>query len=441
MRQTVQPTETPLKGTIRVPGDKSVSHRAVLFSAMAEGVSHARGVLDADDVRTSIAAVRALGATVESSSAGPGALNLTITGWGAAGPKAPKAAVDCGNSGTTARLLLGMLAGWPGVQVTLTGDESLTRRPMRRVTDPLSEMGAAFEGEDGRLPITVRGASLNAGEFRLPVASAQVKTAILLAALTAEGPTEVYEPAASRNHTELMLPAYGVAVQVNSSERGVRVTGPATLTACDLTVPGDASSGAFWAVASALIPGSDITVSRMSMNPTRVGFIHALERMGITTELRATGHASGEPVGDLRVLGKVIYGPLTIEATDVPTLVDELPILAVAAACSDGVSRFEGIGELRVKESDRLAAIADGLTALGVTVRDGDDWLEIVGRPGERFKAAELESLGDHRLAMSWAVAALRADGPCEIEDFESVSVSYPRFAEDLARLRSGGEE
>jgi 3-phosphoshikimate 1-carboxyvinyltransferase len=440
MLHTVQPTATPLRGTISVPGDKSVSHRAVLFSAMAEGVSHASGVLDADDVRSSIEAVRALSAQVDVVETHSGALDLTITGWGAAGPQAPDGVVDCGNSGTSARLLLGILAGWPGLTVTLTGDDSLTGRPMRRVTDPLCEMGASFDSDDGRLPITVHGATLRAGSFRLPVASAQVKSAVILAALRAEGPTEVYEPGDSRNHTELMLPGYGVDVQVNAAEHGVRVVGPAVLRACDVVVPGDASSAAFLAVAAAILPGSDVTITGVSMNPTRSGYIKALGRLGAYTQMTVTGNAAREPVGDLRIRGLRDLGPLEIAAADVPSLVDELPILAVAAACVQGVSTFTGIGELRVKESDRLAAIADGLTALGVTVRDGDDWLEIHGRPNERFRAAELESLGDHRLAMAWAVAALRADGPVVIDDFDAVSVSYPGFAADIACLREGGE-
>jgi 3-phosphoshikimate 1-carboxyvinyltransferase len=440
MRHTVEPTNTPLRGTVTVPGDKSVSHRAVLFSAMAEGVSHASGVLDADDVRSSIEAVRQLGAVVDVVETPEGALDLTITGWGAEGPTAPDEAVDCGNSGTSARLLLGILAGWPGLTVTLAGDESLSRRPMRRVTDPLCEMGATFDSDGGRLPITVHGAALRAGSFHLPVASAQVKSAVMLAATRAEGLTEVYEPAASRNHTELMLPSYGVDVQVSEGEHGVRVVGPAVLRACDVVVPGDASSAAFLAVAAAIVPGSDVTITRVSMNPTRAGYIMALDRMGAPVEMTITGNAAHEPIGDLRVLGGRDLGPLEITGADVPSLVDELPILAVAAACGQGVSRFMGIGELRVKESDRLAAIADGLTALGVLVRDGDDWLEIHGRPGVRFRAAELESLGDHRLAMSWAVAALRADGPVAIDDFDAVSVSYPRFADDLAMLQAGGE-
>jgi 3-phosphoshikimate 1-carboxyvinyltransferase len=440
MRHTVEPTSTPLRGTITVPGDKSVSHRAVLFSAMAEGVSHARGVLDADDVRSSIEAVRGLGATVDIAETPRRGLDLTITGWGVDGPRPSGGVVDCGNSGTSARLLLGILAGWPGLTVTITGDGSLVRRPMRRVTDPLCEMGASFDSEDGRLPITVHGATLQAGSFRLPVASAQVKSAVILAATRAEGPTEVYEPAHSRDHTELMLPGYGVEVQVNAADNGVRIVGPATLRACDLVVPGDASSAAFLAVAAAILPGSDVHVTGVSMNPTRAGYIKALDRLGVSLEIRVTGKAAFEPVGDLRIRGGRDLGPLDIVAADVPSLVDELPILAVAAACAHGVSRFKGIGELRVKESDRLAAIADGLTALGVTVRDGDDWLEIHGRPDERFRAAELESLGDHRLAMAWAVAALRADGPVTIDDFDAVSVSYPAFADAIAELRAGGE-
>ena len=229
MRMTVEPAAGPLKGTLTVPGDKSISHRAVLFSAMAEGVSHASGVLDADDVRSSIEAVRALGARVEVTTAEDGSLGVEVEGWGDRGPTAPDGPVDCGNSGTTARLLMGVLAGWPGLEVTLTGDDSLTRRPMRRVTEPLARMGARFDDDDGRLPVTVHGAHVKARDVRLKVASAQVKTAVMLAATRADGYTEIHEPARSRDHTELMLPAYGVRVDVSSDRRACRVEGVKTL--------------------------------------------------------------------------------------------------------------------------------------------------------------------------------------------------------------------
>ncbi len=438
MRFIVEPATRPLTGHIGVPGDKSLSHRAVLFSAMAEGVSHATGVLDADDVRSSIAAVRQLGARVDVTERGDGGLELEIEGWGRSGPKAPDGPVDCGNSGTTARLLMGILAGWPELDVTLTGDDSLSRRPMRRVTDPLSRLGARFDDDDGRLPVTVHGRRLKPRDFRLKVASAQVKSAIMLAALRADGYTEIHEPARSRDHSELMLPAFGVKVDVSPDRLGCRVEGVTDLVAADITIPGDPSSGAFWAVASAIVPGSDVRVEGILLNPTRAGFINVLTRMAAPIEIIQTGSAGYEGVGDVRALGRPLEG-VQVTKQEVPTLVDEIPILAVAAACATGVSRFEGVGELRIKESDRLAAIVDGLTRLGVTVRDGEDWFEVQGTGGGPLTATELDSLGDHRLAMAWAVAGLVADGPVAIDCFEAVSVSYPTFADDLAALGASG--
>ena len=431
MRYTVRPATRPLRATLAVPGDKSISHRSVLFSAMAQGTSNVTGALDSEDVRSSIDAVRALGASVETTTLSAGSLRLAVTGWGSDGPSAPSSPIDAGNSGTTTRLLLGILAGWPGLEVRMVGDRSLSSRPMRRVIEPLTRMGASFDSDDGRLPITVHGATVSPGTFKLPMASAQVKTAILLAGLSATGTTEVFEPSLSRNHTELMLPAYGVNVQVKQAKFACRVKGPALLSAADLSVPGDPSSAAFWAVAAAIVPGSDITVTGVSLNPTRTGFLRVLEGMGATTEVVVTAMYGHEAVGSIRVLASRL-GPARIVAADVPSLVDELPILALAAARADGISRFEGVGELRVKESDRLAAIADGLTALGVKVRDGNDWLEIHGNGGAPLASAELDSLSDHRLAMSRAIAGLVSDGPVVVERFEAVSVSYPRFPGDL---------
>ena len=437
MRYTVEPATGPLRATLRVPGDKSISHRAVLFAAMAEGTSHAFGVLDSADVRRSIGAVRALGATVAEETTRPGELALTVTGWGSGGPGSPDSPIDAGNSGTTARLLIGMLAGWPGLEVTIIGDESLLTRPMDRIIEPLTLMGASIEADEGRLPIRIHGAALHGGSLEIPVASAQVKSALLLAGLRCAGTVEVYEPAQSRDHTELMLPAFGIDVQVNRPRHASRVTGPAQPVAADVTVPGDPSSAAFWLAAAALVPGSDVTVTGVSLNETRIGFIRAIERMGCSSETKPTGSAGMELVGDVRVLTPAI-GPVLVAPRTVPSLIDELPMLAVVAAHSSGVSRFEGIAELRVKESDRLAAIADGLTSLGIKVRDGDDWLEVHGNAGAPFATAELDSLGDHRLAMAWAIAGLAASGPLVIDGFEAVDVSYPTFAVDLDLLRAG---
>lgn len=428
-----QHADEGLKGTIKVPGDKSLSHRAVLFSAMAEGTSRLTGVLDSADVRATIAAVQALGATVALSVAEDRGLELTVSGWGAAGPTSPELPIDCGNSGTTARLLLGVLAGWPGLTATLVGDRSLSRRPMRRVTEPLAAMGARFEtSAGGTLPITVNGAQLVPANYASPVASAQVKTAVLLAGLRACGATRVTEPALSRDHTERLLPAFGVDVVVDSAP-GATVTGPVVLQPASVEVPRDPSSAAFPAVAAGIVPGSAVAIPGVALNLTRTGFVSVLERMGVPINYSDVSQAGEEPVGTLCVSCASDLCSTRIVAGEVPSLVDELPVLALAAARADGTSRFEGVGELRVKESDRLAAIEEGLSAMGVVVRTGEDWIEIDGSP--HLDGAMLDSLGDHRLAMTWALAGLVADDAVVVQDFEAVEVSWPTFPEDIAAL------
>lgn len=432
MSFSASPAGGPLVGTVRVPGDKSISHRAVLFAALSEGTSRLTGVLDSEDVRSTIGAVRVLGARVEVASRATAGLDLSVTGWGERGPLPPKATIDCGNSGTTCRLLLGVLAGWP-IVVTLDGDASLRRRPMLRVTTPLTAMGATFTTDDGRLPVTVVGAPLRALRYESPVASAQVKTAVLLAGVRATGVTTVIEPAPSRDHTERLLPAFGVGVGRDLPANSCWVAGPARLTASDVAVPGDPSSAAFIAGAALLVPGSDVTLPNVALNPTRIGFARVLQRMG--ADLTCTiGRATGaEPVGEMRVRYSGRLRSTIVRAEEVPSLVDEVPLLAVVAASAEGTTRFEGVSELRVKESDRLRAIADGLTSLGAVVRTGDDWLEVDG--SARLHGADVSSLGDHRLAMAWAVAALESDAPVHIEGWEAVAVSYPLFAQDLASL------
>jgi 3-phosphoshikimate 1-carboxyvinyltransferase len=428
------PLELPLSGTVRVPGDKSISHRAVLFAAMAEGTSALYGVLDSADVRSTIAAVTGLGAAVVFEGRSGTGLELEVTGWGIEGPRPGAAPIDCGNSGTTCRLLLGVLAGWP-VSATLDGDASLRGRPMRRVTEPLEAMGARVTTTDGRLPITVFGGNLHAIAFDSPVASAQVKTAVLLAGLRATGETSVTEPARSRDHSELLLPAFGVPVVCDAEATTCAVTGPAALKATDLTVPGDPSSAAFLAGAAALVPGSEVVLPGVALNPTRLGFVEFLQRMGADVEATPSATTGSEPVGTIVSRFRAGLVGTTVTAEEVPSLVDEVPLLAVVAAMARGTTRFEGMAELRVKESDRLAAIADGLRRLGAVVRSGDDWLEVDG--AGRLHGGSVDGLGDHRLAMAWAVAALAAAGPVTIEGWGAVDVSYPRFAEDLESLTS----
>jgi 3-phosphoshikimate 1-carboxyvinyltransferase len=426
----------PLSGTLRVPGDKSVSHRSVLFGAMASGVSRPTGVLDSADVRSSIAAVRALGATVAVIAEHDGVLDLEIAGWGERGPMTPAHPVDCGNSGTTARLLTGILAGWP-IDVTLVGDESLSSRPMGRVTTPLAEMGARFESAEGdRLPLRILGGNLQGIDYASPVASAQVKSAVLLAGVRAHGTTSVTEPAPSRDHTERLLPAFGVPVRAEESARRAEVTGPAAMRAFDVDVPGDPSSAAFFVVAAQMVPGSEVVLPDVCLNPTRIGMLRVLERMGADVTLTPGSSIGTEPVGTITARFTSQLTGTVVTAAEIPSLVDEVPLLALVATRASGTTRFEGVGELRVKESDRLRAIVEGLAAFGADVRSGDDWLEVTGSTA--IACARVHSLGDHRLAMAWAIAALAAEGATTVEGFEATDVSYPGF---LGALRSLGAD
>ena len=431
----VAPLPAPLRGSTSVPGDKSISHRAVLFAAMAEGTSRLSGVLDSEDVRSSIGAVRALGAEVSLEKAADGSLCGGVTGWGARGPRQPDGPIDCGNSGTTARLLMGVLAPWD-VRVELTGDESLVKRPMRRITAPLMKMGARFlpEGRE-TLPITVCGSRrLRAISYDAPMASAQLKTAVLLAGVFAEGTTVLNEPAPSRNHTELMLPEFGV--DTTAADRTASVTGPARLEACEVQVPGDPSSAAFIACAAAIRPGSSVQVENVSLNTARIGFVRTLERMGADVSVRHTGSAGKEPYGVISVSHTPNLRGCEVPAEKIATIVDEVPVLALVAAHARGVTVFREVSELRVKETDRLAAVIEGLGELGVDAwADGND-LFVEGQPGLRAPAgASFDSKGDHRLAMTWALAGLCGTAPVEVKNFDSVKISYPQFLSDIERL------
>ena len=431
----IEPLARPLTGTVRVPGDKSISHRSVLFSAMAEGTSHVSGVLDSADVRSSIGAVRALGAEANLEKQPDGSLAGDIRGWGGLGPSQPEGAIDCGNSGTTVRLLMGVLAPWD-ITVELTGDDSLRRRPMRRIADPLELMGARFAPEGAKtLPLSITGTrGLSAISYDSPVASAQLKTAILLAGIFASGTTGVREPAPSRNHTELMLPGFGVAVEAAPGEASV--VGGQSLHACDVDVPGDPSSAAFMACAAALRPGSAIDIENVSLNEARIGFVRVLERMGVDITLKPTGSAGEEPCGTISVSCVEHLRSCEVAGREIASLVDEIPVLALVAAHAEGTTVFHEVGELRVKETDRLAAILEGLSKLGVRAwAEGDD-LHIEGKPG--LVAPEglvFDSLGDHRLAMTWSLVGFTGAHPVSIRDFEAVRVSYPGFRADIERL------
>lgn len=431
----IEPLARPLSGAVRVPGDKSISHRSVLFSAMAEGTSRVSGVLDSADVRSSIGAVRALGAEVNLEKRPDGSLAGDIRGWGGLGPSQPEGAIDCGNSGTTVRLLMGVLAPWD-ITVELTGDDSLRRRPMRRIAAPLELMGARFAPEGATtLPLSITGTrGLAAISYDSPVASAQLKTAILLAGIFASGTTSVCEPAPSRNHTELMLPGFGVDVEAAPGEASV--AGGQSLHACDVDVPGDPSSAAFMACAAALRPDSAIDIENVSLNEARIGFARVLERMGADITLKPMGGAGEEPCGTISVSYVEHLHSCEVAGREIASLVDEIPVLALVAAHAEGTTVFHEVGELRVKETDRLAAILEGLSKLGVHAwAEGDD-LHIEGKPGLVVpEGLVLDSLGDHRLAMTWSLVGFTGAHPVSIRDFEAVRVSYPGFRADIERL------
>ncbi|MFN9623843.1 MAG: 3-phosphoshikimate 1-carboxyvinyltransferase, partial [Cyanobacteriota bacterium] len=416
-----------------VPGDKSISHRALLFGAIAEGETRIEGLLPAEDPLSTAACLRAMGVEVSAIRSGEA---VTVRGVGLDGLREPDDILNCGNSGTTMRLLLGLLAGRAGRHFVLTGDASLRRRPMRRVGGPLAEMGASIHGREGGnlAPLAIAGQSLRGATIRTPVASAQVKSALLLAALTANGPTTVIEPALSRDHSERMLRAFGADLVVGGpGGTEVTVTPGAGLRGQEVVVPGDISSAAFWLVAGAITPGAELTVENVGLNPSRTGILDVLAQMGAAISVRNPREVAGEPVGDLHVC----HGPLqpfAIGGALIPRLVDEIPVLAVAACCADGESRISGAEELRVKETDRLAVMARQLGAMGARLQEQADGLTIQGVTA--LHGAEVDSETDHRVAMSLAVASLVARGDTRLRDSAAAAVSYPGFWEDLARLR-----
>ena len=424
-----------LAGTVRVPGDKSISHRALLFGAIATGETRIEGLLPAEDPLSTAACLRAMGVAVSPIEAGR---EVVVAGVGLDGFREPEDILDCGNSGTTMRLMLGLLAGRAGRHFVLTGDASLRRRPMRRVGAPLAQMGAAIHGRDGGnlAPLAIAGQHLSGTTIRTPVASAQVKSALLLAALTAQGPTTVIEPALSRDHSERMLRAFGADLVVAGPDgTEVTVTPGADLRGQQVVVPGDISSAAFWLVAGAITPGAALTVENVGLNPSRTGILEVLEQMGARITVLHRRDVAGEPVGDLAVE----HGPLrafTIGGDLIPRLVDEIPVLAVAACCAEGVSRISSAEELRVKETDRLAVMARQLGAMGARLEEHPDGLTIQGSTS--LQGAEVDSETDHRVAMSLAVAALVARGSTNIARAEAAAVSYPNFWDDLSRLQAG---
>ena len=413
---------------ITVPGDKSISHRSAMFAGLAKGTTIIDGFLPSEDCLCTVHAMEALGATVErlEEVEGIGLVKLAITGNGLK-LKAPEKPIDCGNSGTTIRLLSGILSG-QDFKTELFGDASLSKRPMKRVADPLGQMGAMITGQGDKIcaPLTIRGAPLKSIYYKLPVASAQVKSAILLAGLFASGKTTVVEPVATRNHTERLFTHFGI--KWLREEDCVSVYGGQEPRATDIVVPGDISSAAFWMVAAAATPGAQITLNNVGLNPTRTGVINVLLRMGALVTNSET-HAEGEPRGNITIRGGDLNATV-IGGSEIPNVIDELPILAVAGALARGKTLIRDATELRVKETDRIAAVAQNLRAMGVTVTEHPDGMEIEG--GAKLQGATLPCWGDHRIAMAFLIAGLFAEGTTTIEGSECISTSYPGFERHL---------
>jgi 3-phosphoshikimate 1-carboxyvinyltransferase len=405
-------------GHVAVPGDKSISHRSVLLGALGEGETHVTGFGRSGDTQATIDAVRTLGAEVEDVAED----ELVVRGVGLRGLQS--GVVDCANAGTLMRLLTGILAGQPG-RYELTGDESLSRRPMERIAEPLRQMGAHVETEDGHPPVVIQGGNgLRGIDYTLPVASAQIKSAVLLAGLNAEGPTTVVEPAPTRDHTELMLEAAGVSVRRKPTSVTIEPAGALRLG--EVTVPGDFSSAAPFLVAAAIVPGSDLTVHDVNLNPRRTGLLDVLERMGARVSVHNRRREGRELVGSVQV----VYVPLVateVTGDEVPRLVDELPLVALLGSHARGDTVVRGAAELRVKESDRIEAVSDGLRALGARIKPREDGWTVTGVPS-RLKGGRIDARGDHRIAMLGAVAGLSSRQGVEIEGAETVAISFPGF-------------
>ncbi|WP_291524228.1 3-phosphoshikimate 1-carboxyvinyltransferase [Acidithiobacillus sp.] len=406
-----------LKGRFSVPGDKSISHRAVILGALAEGITEVEGLLEGADVLATIAAFRAMGVEME----GPNNGHLRIQGAGLHGLHAPAVPLDCGNSGTAMRLLAGVLAG-QAFSSTLIGDTSLQKRPMGRLLNPLRAMGAEITAQEGRAPLHIHGRPLHGIEYALPVASAQVKSAVLLAGVYADGQTCVTEPAPTRDHSERMLQGFGYPLERQGPRICLRSGGQ--LHGQSLQVPGDISSAAFFLLGATIAPGSDLTLEGVGINPTRTGIIEILTRMGARIDLTALREVGGEPVADIRVRYAPLQG-IAIPPRLVPLAIDEFPALFIAAACAKGQTVITGAEELRVKESDRIAVMAGGLRALGATIEERADGAIISGSP---LLGGQVNSHGDHRIAMAFAMAALVARGDIEILDCANVATSFPSF-------------
>ena len=419
-----------LRGKINVPGDKSISHRALMLGSLAEGETKIRGLLLGEDPRSTAACFVAMGAGISE-------LNselVTVRGIGLGNLKEPIDVLNAGNSGTTLRLMLGVLASHPDRFFTLTGDSSLRSRPMSRVVNPLRQMGANIWGRENgaRAPLAISGQNLKAIHYQSPVASAQVKSCIMLAGLMIDGETIITEPERSRDHSERMLSAFGAKVSVDIDTNTVSIKGGAKLIGQEVTVPGDISSAAFWLVAASIVPNSDLVIENVGINPTRTGILEVLAEMGADITYENRREVTGEPVADLHVRSASLKA-CKIGGSVIPRLIDEIPILAIAAICAEGTTVIEDAEELRVKESDRIVAMVKELTKLGANITERPDGMEIVG--GKVLNGTELESYDDHRIAMSLAIAALVAKGKTSINRAESAAISYPSFIPTLQGL------
>jgi len=431
-KRTIHPAKQ-LTGGVEPPGDKSISHRYAMIAALAEGASELRHFAAAADCHSTLDCMKALGAEVKLDKD-----TVRITGHGLRGLKGTRRALDAGNSGTTMRLLAGILAGQEFAS-QLTGDSSLLKRPMKRVVGPLRQMGADIRARDDNFaPIEIRGGRLHAIDFKMPMASAQVKSAVLLAGLFAEGETIVTEPARTRDHTELALEEFGARIE--KSGKTIRIqglaagNGTAKLQSRSLDVPGDLSSAVFFIAAASLLPDSNLLIHNIGLNPTRTAILDVFASMGASLQMLSVRSAHGEIVGDLAVKGASLKGGV-IEGDQIPLVIDELPMLAALGPYTEQGIEIRDAAELRVKESDRIAALAANLRRMGATVEERPDGLRVEGRAGGKLRAAEIEPHGDHRIAMAFAVAALGASGATVIRDADCAAVSYPTFFDDLERV------
>ena len=422
-------TGNAVKGSISIPGDKSISHRALMLGAIANGETTIEGLLLGEDPRSTAACFRAMGAEISQLNS----QQVTVKGVGLGNLQEPEDVLDAGNSGTTMRLMLGLLASHPNRLFTVTGDSSLRSRPMSRAIEPLSQMGASIWGrKDNFAPLAVKGGQLKPTHYQSPIASAQVKSCILLAGLMVDGKTTVTEPALSRDHSERMLQAFGATLEIDRDTHSVTLTGQPTLQGQKVVVPGDISSAAFWLVAGAIVPGSDLLITNVGVNPTRTGVLEALAMMEADVRRENERVIAGEPVADLRVKHSQLQAA-EIKGDLIPRLIDESPILAVAAAFAKGKTVIKDAAELRVKESDRLAVMASELGKMGANITELTDGLEITG--GNQLQGTEVDSFSDHRIAMSLAIAALNAVGRTTIHRAEAASISYPNFVSTLSKV------